>query len=451
MNHVQHPSSSERAYALLVRAYPRSYQHQYRSLMEQLFADQRREAHKQGRLSVFALWLRTLLDLITSIPREHIDILRQRWNNPLNYTNNPIPWSVVIFALLPGLFLTLVQAGQLTLSGPLFDKPGSLYFLYTGAFLTLAALATRILSGRFPAWGLLPIGLFAGSLNGVMTFHIYSGLRQLTMHFNEAGNTQAVLLINNVWVYIVPAVYLVLCLVILFIGRPSLQWQKTSYWILGAYILLLLTQSILPTLVKYMEGVYAPPYLPQLIAQLLLSNLDNIGSAFLTILVGGLFAKRYGSLSILVVGGYFASTEVFSMLLPYATTNNIAANLKEQVLVYSVLWRLLFIVVAPLLAMRGRSTGWRSSMILIPAGLVLAFRLWLTLQIYYLPYPTDDFPITIILNSISIYYLHIMIILEAIYIVAIPLTLLGLAFSLYQPGGKPAIKQSQVEKAVAAV
>jgi hypothetical protein len=450
MNPAQRPSSSERAYALFVRAYPRSYQRQYSGLMEQLFADQRREAQKQGRLSIFGLWLRTLLDLITSIPREHIDALRQRWNNPLNYTNNPLPWSVVIFALLPGLFLTLIQAGQLTLSGPLFDKPGSLYFLYTGAFLTLAALAARILSGRFPAWGLLPVGLLAGSLNGVMTFHIDSGLRQITMYFNEAGNIQAVLLINEIWFYIIPGIYLILCLVILFAGRVRLQWRKASYWMLGAYLLLLLTQSFLPSLVTYIpEGIY-DPYLPQIIAQLLLSNLSNIGSAFLAILIGGLFAKHYGSLAILVVGGYFASTEVFSMLLPYATTN-VAAELEEQVMIYSVLWRLLFIVIAPLLAMRGRSTGWRSSMILIPAGLVLTFRLWLTLQIYYLPYPTDVLPIIVILNSINIYYLHLMIILEAIYIVAIPLTLLGLAFSLYQPRAKPTVKQSQVEKAVAVV
>jgi hypothetical protein len=450
MNPAQRPSSSERAYALFVRAYPKSYQRQYRGLMEQLFADQCREAHKQGGFSIFALWLRTLLDLLISIPHEHIDALRQRWNNPLNYTNNPLPWSDVILALFPGLFLTLIQAGQLTLSSPLLDKPASLYFLYIGAFLTLAALAAFILSGHFPAWGLLPMGLLAGSLNQVMRFQINSGLRQLTMYFNEAGNIQAVLLINENWLYIVPGIYLILCLVILFAGRVRLQWRKASYWVLGAYILLLLTQSFLPLLIKYMpEGIY-DQYMPQYIIQLLLSNLDSIGSAFLAILIGGLFAKRYGGLAILVVGGYFASSEVFSMLLPYAITN-VAANLEEQVMVYSVLWRLLFIVIAPLLAMRGRSIGWRSSMILITAGLVLAFRLWLTLQIYYLPYQPDVLPIIVILNSITMYYWQFMIILEAIYIVAIPLTLLGLAFTLYQPGSNPTLQQSQVEKAVAAV
>ncbi len=62
--------------------------------------------------------------------------------------------------------------------------------------------------------------------------------------------------------------------------------------------------------------------MPQYIIPVVLSNLDSIGSAFLAILIGGLFAKRYGGLAILVVGGYFASSsEVFSMLLPYAITN----------------------------------------------------------------------------------------------------------------------------------
>ncbi len=49
------------------------------------------------------------------------------------------------------------------------------------------------------------------------------------------------------------------------------------------------------------------------------------------------------------------------------------------------------------------------------------------------------------------YYWQFMIILEAIYIVAISLTLLDLLSPSTGPASNPTLQQSQVEKAVAAV
>jgi hypothetical protein len=62
---------SQRIYRLLLRAYPESYRRHYEEPMAQLFADQLRVADTWSKLA--ALWLRTLADLLRTLPARHAD------------------------------------------------------------------------------------------------------------------------------------------------------------------------------------------------------------------------------------------------------------------------------------------------------------------------------------------------------------------------------------------
>lgn len=62
---------SERIYRILLKAYPPRYRRRYEEPMAQLFVDQLRIANTMGKLS--ALWLRTLADLVRTLPERHAE------------------------------------------------------------------------------------------------------------------------------------------------------------------------------------------------------------------------------------------------------------------------------------------------------------------------------------------------------------------------------------------
>jgi len=64
-------SLSERIYRLLLKAYPERYRRQYEAPMAQLFSDQLQAADTRRKLA--ALWLRTLADLLRTLPARHAE------------------------------------------------------------------------------------------------------------------------------------------------------------------------------------------------------------------------------------------------------------------------------------------------------------------------------------------------------------------------------------------
>lgn len=64
-------SLSERIYRLLLKAYPWRYRGRYEEPMAQLFADQVRAADSWRKLA--RLWLRTLADLLRTLPARHVE------------------------------------------------------------------------------------------------------------------------------------------------------------------------------------------------------------------------------------------------------------------------------------------------------------------------------------------------------------------------------------------
>lgn len=66
-------SISPRVYRILLLAYPAQFRREYGLQMAQLFRDSWRYQGRQGtKFGLLHLWLRTLLDLIQTVPHEHL-------------------------------------------------------------------------------------------------------------------------------------------------------------------------------------------------------------------------------------------------------------------------------------------------------------------------------------------------------------------------------------------
>ena len=72
-------SRSERIFRALLRVFPFDFRWKHGREMEQMFREQHKEEQRNGggKMSVLKLWWETISDILTTAPREHLDILRQ--------------------------------------------------------------------------------------------------------------------------------------------------------------------------------------------------------------------------------------------------------------------------------------------------------------------------------------------------------------------------------------
>ena len=68
-----------RLLALLLHVYPDDFRREYGEAMEQLVRDERRALGSAPRAEVARFWARVALDVLRTLPREHLDDLRARW------------------------------------------------------------------------------------------------------------------------------------------------------------------------------------------------------------------------------------------------------------------------------------------------------------------------------------------------------------------------------------
>lgn len=78
---------SERVYRLLLLAYPSEFRREYGPCMAQLFRDCCRDDTRDNRSGLWRLWLRTLLDLVQTAPKEHLESLRKE-NSVMKHLRN---------------------------------------------------------------------------------------------------------------------------------------------------------------------------------------------------------------------------------------------------------------------------------------------------------------------------------------------------------------------------
>jgi hypothetical protein len=70
--------TSQRIYALMLKAYPAEFRREYGPHMAQVFRDCGRAAeHRKRPVVLMHFWLITLLDLVKTAPKEHVDNLRK--------------------------------------------------------------------------------------------------------------------------------------------------------------------------------------------------------------------------------------------------------------------------------------------------------------------------------------------------------------------------------------
>lgn len=154
-------ASSQRLYRWLLQLYPHGYRATYEEQMFHLFTDQCREVSKQqGSSGRLFLWLRTLMDLGTTVVREHLSDPNAKVGLLEAAPNKPLPWKGVLLVLIPGLIFFVSQIEQVTSNNDWFF----LAFYRAGYFLILPVLLVWLLTRRFPVWGLVPLGLLYATL-----------------------------------------------------------------------------------------------------------------------------------------------------------------------------------------------------------------------------------------------------------------------------------------------
>ena len=118
------PSISERAYGVLLLAYPREFRREYGAQMAQAFEDLCREERRRGgAFGLAGLWVRTFLDLAATAFVERSGAMRWKFLMPL--------------ALVLGLLIALVD------SSPNWDDTGITAAAVFGSCGALGAIHPR--------------------------------------------------------------------------------------------------------------------------------------------------------------------------------------------------------------------------------------------------------------------------------------------------------------------
>jgi hypothetical protein len=128
---------AERAYALLLRAYPAEFRVAYGREMMLAFRDLARDAGTTG----FAFWIRIVTDVVRTAPALRAELARQRWNHNGRMERGPMK-TMGILAVLTGLIQ--IANGIIELSaGGTAGTPGLVVgmFVVLGVLLSIAGVA----------------------------------------------------------------------------------------------------------------------------------------------------------------------------------------------------------------------------------------------------------------------------------------------------------------------
>lgn len=151
---------SQRLYGCLLLAYPSEFRQEYGPQMAQAFRDRCREEAKrrdQGR-GLVRLWTDTLLDLLRTAPREHLE--NNRKGAPVMKALRTIALAIIAYALLfvlTGMFLHSNRERLPFLVGTFIDSLVAIGILFNFFFLVLAttgllpAVRAVIVSGAITA------------------------------------------------------------------------------------------------------------------------------------------------------------------------------------------------------------------------------------------------------------------------------------------------------------
>jgi hypothetical protein len=134
-------SAAERAYRLLLRAYPAAFRARYGREMELIFGDQRREANT----SDVRLWVETVLDVARSAPALRLEHWCARWNG----NSQPREGEMKVMAILTVLIgaLEALNAVGEGWAGGLFKGGGHDGYWVAGVILAVVAGVVLLMAG----------------------------------------------------------------------------------------------------------------------------------------------------------------------------------------------------------------------------------------------------------------------------------------------------------------
>jgi hypothetical protein len=393
---------SRRLYSALLKLYPRDFSGEFGSAMMQLFTDQCRCAVREsGTRGMVFLWLRTISDLIGSVPREHLASPRASLGLLEAVPNKPLPWKGVALVMIPCL---LFFAGQI---GTLAGEDWFFTFARRAAYyLIVPVLLVWFVQRKFPIWGLIPLGIFYRTL-----FDVSYRVKDILESSIAARYESPLSLSARFWktipevlrffarmliwlqkyedaIKILAAVMLGSAIVFLVVWLVRRRSFSAGAWICTMGLLAFTVLEIYSGIITYV-GKYKWSWDRMLGYRNWMHFLQNAKDAnytvladamgfVLLILIGAVLARRHGRLAMLLPLGYIIPTVIlgrfdYSPDMPFFL---IWAG--TSVLIY----RMLVTLVAPIWIVRSASEGKQLRAgavgLLVAVGLIVITHTWYT-------------------------------------------------------------------------
>ncbi len=409
--------SSQRFYRRLLRLYPKSHRAEYEAEMFNVFTDQCRDAYnRQGWRGVILLWPRILADTCVAAVREHVTDPQAKVGLLEAAPNQPLPWKGVLLVLIPGLIFFVSQIAQVTT-----DKDWFFLAYHRAAyFLILPVLLTWTLTGRFPIWGLIPLGLLYAILGNYNPTYLIGKIPFLRYLLNLIPSDVQ---FDPVYLIAVLACAIFVCGLVWYNARHRQISRAAWGWLLlyGLLILLQIGGNAYTFFAPFgtdRESLFGSPDTIVYMAQMPLWFLYSSLSFLLLVFIGKLFASKHGGLSFLVLLGYLLPTVIFGR---YGEWNEI---ISFYVVSFAVLtYRFVVALVAPIWLVRAASQSGRQRAAAIPVAVAIVSQIVLNVIVYlaWMKYYTSQADLTSFL----------LIIANQLIIAAG----LGLAVALYLPSG----------------
>jgi hypothetical protein len=355
-------NSSRRIYASLLRLYPPEFRDEYGPSMLQLFTDQCRwTLQENGPRGMAFLWVRTLMDLVFSVLREHITSSTAAGALLEAVPNKPLPWKGVAVVLIPCLVFFIGQIGQLA-GQDWFD----LLIRRAAYYLILPVLLVWLLTRKFPVWGLIPLGMFFRNVMDLSSSVKYV-VGKTSVMITGVADTLFVEQFTAFWgshiteTEILVVTFLLGTAIFLILRMARRRGFTRPAWVwTGLFLLLILGEqfhSFISLVTDYKlnvsegTGYQEIPFILRNIASTIYSNAAPEIGFFLLILIGGLMARHHGRLALLLPLGYLIPTVVMGYVDDWPNLPYSLFWISASVLAY----RVLVTLVAPIWIVRSSS------------------------------------------------------------------------------------------------
>jgi hypothetical protein len=388
---------SVRIFSALICLYPAEYQTGFGSAKVQLFSDQCREANRRwGCLGILATWVSAVPGLVWSLVREHgasPESLRDLVApNPMR----ELPWKSTALVLLPGVFLFACQVAGIFGADWYFNSIQQI-----GCILMAPVAVVWWRTRTYPVWGLVPLGLAFFGISRVFPVAFFIRIYKLAGRL-PANPLEPFLPYASTIAFAVAVAFFVATLAgsVFFLAAHArwMAFSRHTKAALSACAILLAGYWVYTF--SALWWIYTDP-----IGGLLQPG-SSIDIAFLTLIftnwvdilftdtviwlillavVGTVFSRRYGNLSVLILLGFVLPTVIFGHIGPEALIDPWMLGVIPVILV----WRLLMGIVAPLLLLRASSPQRRAWIVLPPLAIALGARLWLVAAMQWTAFLPD--------------------------------------------------------------